>query len=132
MTRKSEAVSRVTNGTSLFLAEVDGRTAWPRRFRDLIELHAADLGGGDLLSEAERSLLRRIATHEIELERLEATFAAGEANSEALDLYIRCSGSLKRLLEAVGVDRRQRPVPTLVEYLEHRREADSENKRETL
>ena len=111
-------MSRVTNGAP-FPAEVDGRTAWPRRFRDLISLHTADLGGEGLLSEAERQVVRRIATHEVELERLEAEFAmAGRADVEALDLYIRASGSLKRLLDSIGLERRSKPVPDLRSYME--------------
>ena len=43
----------------------------------------------------------------VELERLEAQFAtAGEADAETLDLYGRTSGNLRRLLEAVGISRR--------------------------
>ena len=43
----------------------------------------------------------------VELERLEAQFAlAGEADPETLDLYGRTSGNLRRLLEAVGISRR--------------------------
>jgi len=123
--RRPEQLSRVTNG-ALFPSEVDGRCAWPRRFRDLLDLHVSDLGGADLLSEAERQIVRRISTHEVELERLEATFAAaGAADPELLDLYIRASGSLKRLLDTIGLERRARPVPTLSEELEKLREADA-------
>jgi hypothetical protein len=56
----------------------------------------------------------------VELERLEAQFAtAGEADAEALDLYGRTSGNLRRLLEAVGLRRGARDVtlPSLREYL---------------
>jgi hypothetical protein len=44
---------------------------------------------------------------------------AGEANAEDLDLYLRASNNLRRLLETVGLQRRPRDVtlPSLREYL---------------
>jgi hypothetical protein len=45
------------------------------------------------------------------LEFLEARFAtAGGAKPDDLDLYLRASNNLRRLLEAVGLQRRQRDV----------------------
>ena len=38
--------SSITNGKHL-LPEVDGRSAWMRRYRDLVELHITQLGGAD-------------------------------------------------------------------------------------
>ncbi len=113
--------SAVTNGSEL-LPGVDGRSTWVRRLRDLIGLHIADLGGEDAISEAERSIVRRVATLTVELERMEAAFAmAGEAKASDLDLYQRTAGNLRRLLEAVGLQRRQRNVtPDLGAYLEGR------------
>jgi hypothetical protein len=110
--------SSVTNG-SIVLAGVDGRSTWVRRLRDLIELHVADLGGPDAISQAERSIVRRAATLEVELERLESVFAsAGEATPTQLDLYQRAAGNLRRLLEALGLQRRPKDVtPTLSEII---------------
>ncbi len=115
---KRQARSRVSNGATL-LPGVDGRSTWVRRLRDLIELHLADLGGPDACSEAERSIIRRASTMTVELERLEAKFAtAGEASPDDLDLYQRTAGNLRRMLEAVGLQRRSRDVtPTLDQYL---------------
>jgi hypothetical protein len=47
-----------------------------------------------------------------ELEFLEARFAAAEngANPNDLDLYLRASNNLRRLLEAIGLQRRARDV----------------------
>jgi hypothetical protein len=39
--------SKVTNGRRVFAIGGDGRGAWTRRWRDLVELHIADLGGSD-------------------------------------------------------------------------------------
>ena len=86
--------------------------------RDVIDLHLADLGGADVVSEAEASIVRRAATLTIELERLEARFSTGEAASGDLDLYQRTANSLRRLLEAVGLKRVARDVtPDLRTYL---------------
>src|SRR5687767_4747392 len=70
---KPTARSRVTNGRGLLRG--DQRTIWCRRFRDLMALHTADLGGDDDISHAERAILRRAACLITELERLEARFA---------------------------------------------------------
>ena len=111
------ARSRISNGSAV-LPGVDGRSTWVRRLRDLIALHLSDLGGDDAVSEAERSIVRRIATLTVELERMEGGFAlAGEALPGQIDLYQRTANSLRRLLEAIGLERRQRDVttPTLEE-----------------
>jgi hypothetical protein len=112
--------SRVTNGSRL-LEGIDGRSTWVRRLRDLIALHLSDLGGEDAVSEAERSIIRRVATLTVELERMEAGFAvAGEALPEQIDLYQRTANSLRRLLESIGLERRSRiVVPSVSEYLTH-------------
>lgn len=100
--------SRITNGSALLL-NVDGRTGWARRLRDLVALHLADLGGEGAVSEAEKSLIRRAATLTVELERMEVQFATdGAADPDALDLYSRTAGNLRRLLEATGLQRRPR------------------------
>jgi hypothetical protein len=113
---KDKQRSRITNGSAL-LPGVDGRSAWVRRAKDVIAAHLSDIPDA---SAAERSIIRRAAVLTVELERLEAAFAvAGEADPEALDLYGRTSGNLRRLLEAVGLQRRARDVtlPSLREYL---------------
>jgi hypothetical protein len=69
------------------------------------------LGGIDNASAAERSLIRRASVMTVELERFEKKFAlAGEASEADLDLYQRTAGNLRRLLEAVGLQRRPRDV----------------------
>ena len=117
---KPQARARVTNGSEL-LPDVDGRSTWARRARDLIELHIADLGGSDAISEAERSIVRRAAVLATELERMEKDFAlAGSASPAALDLYQRTANSLRRLLESLGLKRRPRDVTDLHSYLKER------------
>jgi hypothetical protein len=102
--------SVITNGRRL-LDGVDGRSPWVRRCRDVIRAHMVDLGGEDNASAAERSIIRRCAVLTTELERLEVRFAlANEASADDLDLYQRTANSLRRLLEAVGLQRRTRDV----------------------
>lgn len=116
--RLSHGRSRITNGSAL-LPGIDGRSAWVRRAKDVIASHLSDMGGKDNTSAAERSIVRRASVLTVELERLEARFAvAGETAAVDLDLYIRASGNLRRLLESVGLERRSRDVtPSLSEYL---------------
>src|SRR6516164_6536600 len=106
--------SKVTNGKVL-IAGVDQRSPWIRRCKDVIAAHLSDLGGADNTSTDERSIIRRAAVLTTELEVLEVRFAkAGEASAADLEVYQRCSNSLRRLLEAVGLQRRPREVgPTL-------------------
>jgi hypothetical protein len=113
--KKDTGRSRITNGSAL-LPGVDGRSPWVRRCKDIIASHLSDMGGVDNTSAAERSLVRRAAVMTTELEMLEAKFAtAGSAKPDDLDLYVRASGNLRRLLEAVGLQRRAREVGKFVD-----------------
>ena len=115
--RKDPQRSAIANGK--LLPGIDQRNTWVRRARELIADHISDCGGEDNTSTAERSIIRRAAVITVELERLELKFAqAGEASADDLDLYIRASGNMRRLLEAVGLQRRARDVgPTLGDLL---------------
>jgi hypothetical protein len=105
----------LTNGA---IVDVDARGAWARRLRDLVELHLGDLGGADAVSVAERSIVQRAATLMVELELLEAKFALGEAAAGDLDLYQRTAGNLRRLHEALGLQRRARDItPNFDEFI---------------
>src|SRR5262245_11802278 len=109
--RKSAQRSRIGNGSTLLGSKVDGRSLWCRRLRENINDLIADKGGADNTSAAERCLIRRAGTLIVELERLEIKFAlAGEASERDLDLYIRGSGGLRRLLELIGLGRRAKDV----------------------
>jgi hypothetical protein len=114
---KAPARSRITNGSAL-LPSVDGRSLWVRRFRDTLALHLQDLGGPENVSVAETAIARRCACLIVELEQLEQKFAiAGEASPMQLMLYQRCSNTLRRLLESLGLQRRSRDVtPTIEQY----------------
>jgi hypothetical protein len=104
--------SRLTNGRDL-LPGVDGRSTWARLLRDVISAMFSHLGGEDITSEPQRMLVRRIACFEAELCHLEFAFAQARAEGKAptptdLDLYSRMTSAQRRLLEAVGLDRRPR------------------------
>jgi hypothetical protein len=120
--RSSRQKSRQANGTAL-LPGVDGRSAWVRRCKELIADHICDLGGVENASAAERSLVRRACVLTVELEHMEKAFAlAGQASAEDLEIYARVAGNLRRLLEAVGLQRRAKDItkpPSVGEYLEH-------------
>jgi hypothetical protein len=121
---KQNGRSRITNGMEL-LPEVDGRSFWARRMRDLIALHVRDAGGEDLLSEAQLSLIRRAAAITIELERLEQSFANGEATVAMLTEYGRGSNTLRRLLESIGLERKPKDITLSPMQYAKQREARS-------
>ena len=120
---KDRQRSSITNGSKL-LAGIDGRSAWVRRAKDLIGEHLADLGGADNTSAAERSIVRRAAVLTAQLEQLEVRFALanGDVRPEDLDLYQRTASTLRRLLEAVGLQRRAKNI-TPPDPLQYAREA---------
>src|SRR5262249_53701142 len=103
--------SALTNGSSLFLGDVDERGPWCRRLRDLQRAHESDLGGRDILSEGQRTILRRIAMLELQCELMESRFAAnqGEASLKQLEIYQRASSALRRLIESLGLNAGRKP-----------------------
>jgi hypothetical protein len=118
---RSPQRSRVGNG-SVVVTGVDSRGGWCRRLKTCLQDYTSDIPDA---STAERSLMRRAAVLEVELETLERRFAlAGEAKPDDLDLYQRTAGNLRRLLQTIGLERRSRDVtPSLREIEQHYREA---------
>jgi hypothetical protein len=106
--------SAITNGTHL-LANLDHRLPWARRLKDLI---------AENISEAERVLVRRAAMMTLQAELMEQRFSENEngaASSQQIECYGRTTNTLRRTLEALGLERRAKTiVPTLSEYLEAR------------
>ena len=128
-TRKAPtARSRITNGKEL-LPDVDGRSVWARLFRDERGALIAHAGGEDRASEPQRMLCRRAAALEAELVHFEAKFAATRAagdipTAKDLDLYSRLASAQRRVLEAIGIDRKAfDAVPSLDGYLQQREAA---------
>lgn len=125
--RKQDKSKITNNGAKL--PDVDGRTADARRYRDVIRQHGQDLGGDDALTEAQRSLIRRAACLQIELERMEQSFVLAEgATVKQLDAHSRISNVMMRLLVTLRlhkgrIARDVNPVP-LHDYISKR---DSSN-----
>jgi hypothetical protein len=108
--------SAKTNGRRRFV-EGDGRGPWARRWRDLQELYADDLGGMSALSEFQVGLVGTAATLRCELEKLEGRLSMGEAVD--LDQFGRLAGHYRRICETLGIERKQRDVtPSLHDYLQ--------------
>jgi hypothetical protein len=102
--------SAITSGRKLF-TEGDPNSAWSRRYHDLVVGHCSDLGGIDALSDAQLSLIRRAASIECELERLDAMLSTGAEVS--LDVYGRGASHLRRILESLGLERKCRDVTAI-------------------
>jgi hypothetical protein len=93
------------------LINVDGRSSWARRFREYLGDHFSDIPDA---SSAERSIIRRASVLEVALEKYETKFAqAGQASAADLETYQRCANTLRRLLEAVGLQRRPRDMSVI-------------------
>jgi hypothetical protein len=107
--------SRVTNGKEL-LANVDGRTAAARRYRDLCMSLADDLGGAASLTEAQRALVRQAAAMIVQSEKLQGEVLRGEiVDCEQLT---RLANAATRILTRLGIKRERRdPTPSLADYL---------------
>jgi hypothetical protein len=98
--------SSVITGKRMFVNLGDARSAWAKRWADLITAHASDLGGPEVLSEAQLSICRRASAIECELEATEGRMSAGQ--SIDIGQYARLIGCLCRLFELVGVRGRAR------------------------
>jgi hypothetical protein len=117
--RKVYGRSAVSNGKDV-LPHTDGRSLIVRRFRDVASALLADAAGEDQCSEARRQLIRRFAAGAVLAEQLESRLA----NGEQIDVseWALLSSTLTRLAGKIGIDRRQKPVPTLDEYLKQQRD----------
>jgi len=87
-------------------AKPDGRSALARRFRRLCQDFAADLGGEDSLTAAERALIRQAASMVMQAEEAQADLLSGRTVDA--DAMVRLSNASARLLSALGVQRRKR------------------------
>lgn len=92
----------MTNGK---LLPSDGRSAAARRFRDVVAAFTTELEAAGIITEADRSLIRRAAALTIQLEQAEAEWAeaGGEIAAEALKAYQLAAGTLRRVLISLGL-----------------------------
>ena len=116
-TKTKSARARVTNGSKLWLPGTDGRSAIARRARDIFDAICDDLGGHDILSEAQTQLCRRAALISIQCEQMESRSAGG--NAIDLDVYGKLTDRLGRCLQRIGVKRVPKNItPSVTKYLE--------------
>ena len=88
----------------------DGRrSATARRFRDLYEDIASDLGGLAHHSQGQKQLIRRAAMLSAECERMEALSARGERELD-LTAYGSAADRIGRILQRLGLSRLARDV----------------------
>lgn len=73
-----------------------------------------DLGGPSELTEAQRQIIRRIASMSVWCESEEAKMADGDEID--IDRFQRTANSLRRLCETIGLERRPRHVEDIVAY----------------
>ena len=107
--------SAVTSGRKQFVAG-NPNSAWARRFHDLVVGHVQDMGGRDMLSEAQLALCKRAAGLECELEQMEGRMSQGIEVD--LDRYGRAASHLRRILESLGLERKPKDIgPTLGDLL---------------
>jgi len=108
--------SAIANGSRL-LEGLDGRSAAARRYRDVQDDIARDLGGFDRLTETQRHLIRSASGLVLLREALDVKVLNGENVSAAE--YCRISNSLRRVLATIGFTRSQRDVtPSLRQYID--------------
>ncbi len=121
--RKPEARSRITNGKSLFIVDVngepiDGRTTLARRFRDVLDNILGDLGGRDAISEGEYQLARRATAMCVHAELLESYLAGQAFDRVNLEDYVKLVNGLNRTFSTLGLKRRVLDVtPNLHDYI---------------
>jgi hypothetical protein len=134
-TSAQKSKSRVTNGSKLFVAAIaDGRSAWARRYRDLLSIHIADAGGEAVVSGAELAIIRRATRIEVEMEISDATATAKGTAASAEDLYLYFTGSnsMRRLFESVGLKRRPREVESLSQYLQRAHQSPQQDQHDVI
>jgi hypothetical protein len=111
----SKLRSAISNGSKIF-EDVDHRSAWVRRYRDLLWAHEADAGGGINLSEGQRSIIRRATMLELQLELMDSCFArnGGAATVPELETYQRVANTVRRLFESLGlIDATRKPASAM-------------------
>jgi hypothetical protein len=126
--RQPTARSRITNGKKL-LAHGNLGT-WGRRFNDLVAIYITHLGGPDNVTAPLLSIVRRISTKDVELEKMERKLPLIGLDNDTppwiLETYQRVSNSQRRDLESIGLRRSARDItPNLQEYLRQTENEDA-------
>lgn len=106
------------NGKARFLtlADLDRRTVAYRKAEALISALESDLGGSDVLTTGERQLVQRAAVLGAMIEDLETRWISGVPIDTAA--FCTVVNAQRRVLETIGIKRRQRDVtPNLSDYI---------------
>lgn len=109
--------SGVTNGSRLFAADANGRSATARRYRDIYAEVISDLGGADACTEIVHQLARRFASLSILAEGMEAKLTQDEEID--LNAHATVIAGLARIAQRLGLGRKARDItPSLKAHLE--------------
>lgn len=92
--------SKLSNGSALFLGDVDGRSEVGRVFADIIADLIAERGGREVLTVGQLNAIRNYAGHVVMQERMLADMAEGRAvNAEA---YGQIGDRMARQMRLMG------------------------------
>jgi hypothetical protein len=118
--RGAARVDRISSGRRLLDDRIDMRTKPALRFRYLVESYSAEIGGNGNLTEAERAMVRQVASLQVHIEQQQARIVAGEAVD--VDQLIRLNSEHRRLLGALNkkADAIKPAGPTLADFLAQR------------
>ena len=107
--RRYQPDARAVGGL-LSLDALDRRTRPFKRYETIRGAVLADMGGEENVSEVQKQLVSKFATIALQLEIMEA--AAIDGNEIDVDLFGRAAGHLRRIAEALGMQRVARDVTT--------------------
>lgn len=111
-TRQTEVPGDYSAG---WLSKLDGRYALAREMRGRYDEICSDLGGADSLSYMQRSLTERALWLEYWLADQERQLAEGEDFD--VSRWVQACNSLQGVYSRLGIERRQKDVPSLQSYL---------------
>jgi hypothetical protein len=100
---------------------LDGRTVAARRVREIVDSISSDLGGD--LTEGQRQLVRRASLLATILESSETKLLIGEPVD--LSTYLSAVDRLRRVLTALGIERRSRDVSATMRPLDYARHRET-------
>lgn len=101
---RSAVSNSIANGGRRLFVEQPESTKWRRRWTDLYTSISNDLGGNHKdLSEAQRQLVRRVATMCVESEKMEHLSILGEPFP--IELYCSMASRLAYLFQKLGIKR---------------------------
>ena len=101
--------------TSDFMDRLDRRTVLGKAVVDRYNAVLADLGGEDSLSAIKRSMVRRFTWFEVMIEGIECRAAEGQQID--IGTWTQLVNSWLGIARTLGLERRQRRVPKLQDYL---------------